>query len=92
MNLVSKDYHDHKSFCEDLTEGKFSFPNKHGIQSKTHDNRLLNILKQRTEDVDVKKHAVEYLYKIGSMKYTYDMENIYCFLIISEMSLPNCIM
>ena len=38
---------------------------------------LLNILKQRTEDVDVKKHAVEYLYKIGSMKYTYDMENIY---------------
>ena len=24
------------------------------------------------EDVDVKKHAVEYLYKIGSMKYTYD--------------------
>ena len=72
MNLVSKDYHDHKSFCEDLTEGKFSFPIIHGIQSKTHDNRLLNILKQRTEDVDVKKHAVEYLYKIGSMKYTYD--------------------
>ena len=70
MNLVSKDYHDHKSFCEDLTEGKFSFPII-WHQSKTHDNRLLNILKQRTEDVDV-KHAVEYLYKIGSMKYTYD--------------------
>jgi geranylgeranyl diphosphate synthase, type III len=75
MNLVSEEYHNHKSFCEDLTEGKFSFPIIHGIQTKPHDNRLLNILKQRTEDIEVKKHAVEYLNKIGSMNYTYEKVN-----------------
>ena len=32
---------------------------------------LLNILKQRTHDVDLKRHAVLYLNEIGSMKYTY---------------------
>ena len=71
-NLASTDYHENKSFCEDLTEGKFSFPIIHGIRSKPDDHRLLNILKQRTEDIDVKQHAVLYLNKIGSMQYTYD--------------------
>lgn len=32
-NLTSKEYSDQKTYCEDLTEGKFSFPIIHAIQS-----------------------------------------------------------
>ena len=59
-----------KSFCEDLTEGKFSFPIIHAVHSKPHDSRLLNILRQRTEDLDVKRHAVQWLAQCGSLLYT----------------------
>lgn len=61
-----------KSFCEDLTEGKFSFPIIHSVNSFPEDTRLLNILRQKTEDVDVKKHAVKWMEHTGSMKYTRD--------------------
>ncbi|CAN0520476.1 unnamed protein product, partial [Ectocarpus sp. 8 AP-2014] len=61
INLSSPEYMKGKSFCEDLTEGKFSFPIIHCVRAKPNDHRLLNILKQRTEDVDVKKHAVEWM-------------------------------
>ena len=46
LNLFDSDYHMNKSFCEDLTEGKFSFPVIHYIRSNPTDNRLSNILKQ----------------------------------------------
>jgi len=59
MNIASTEYYANKSFCEDLTEGKFSFPIIHCIRTKPDDNRLLRILKQKTRDVTVKKHAVE---------------------------------
>ena len=61
-----------KSFCEDLTEGKFSFPIIHSVHAFPEDTRLLNILRQKTEDVDVKKHAVKWMEHTGSMKYTRD--------------------
>ena len=32
-NLSLKEYSENKSFCEDLTEGKFSFPIIHAIQT-----------------------------------------------------------
>jgi geranylgeranyl diphosphate synthase type 3 len=31
-NLCSKEYADSKSYCEDLTEGKFSYPVIHAIK------------------------------------------------------------
>lgn len=31
------------------------------MRAKPNDHRLLNILKQRTEDVDVKKHALVWM-------------------------------
>ena len=49
VNLQSDEYMLNKSFCEDITEGKFSFPIIHCIHTLPHDHRLLNILKQRTE-------------------------------------------
>jgi geranylgeranyl diphosphate synthase type 3 len=61
-----------KSFCEDLTEGKFSFPIIHSINSCKSDHRLLHILKRRTEDITMKKYAVEYIRSTGSFTYTAD--------------------
>lgn len=37
-------YEANKSYCEDLTEGKFSFPIIHAIRSSPHDNQVLSIL------------------------------------------------
>jgi geranylgeranyl diphosphate synthase type 3 len=70
INLVDFKYQQNKSFCEDITEGKFSFPIIHAIHARPGDTRLVNILKQRTEDVDVKKYAVSFLEETKSLEYT----------------------
>jgi len=59
-----------KSFCEDITEGKFSFPIVHCVRKDPSDTRLLNILKQRTEDDDVKRYAQWMMRESGSLQYT----------------------
>lgn len=69
-NLSSKEYSENKSFCEDLTEGKFSFPTIHAIWSRPESTQVQNILRQRTENMDVKKYCVDYLEKVGSFAYT----------------------
>ncbi|KAI8797200.1 geranylgeranyl pyrophosphate synthase [Biomphalaria glabrata] len=69
-NLCSKEYEANKSYCEDITEGKFSFPLIHAIRSNPNDNQVLSILRQRTTDNDVKKYCVQYLEKVGSFDYT----------------------
>ncbi|KAL1453958.1 hypothetical protein WDU94_010259 [Cyamophila willieti] len=69
-NLCSKEYSENKSFCEDLTEGKFSFPVIHAIQSRADDRQVMNILRQRTRDVEVKKYCISLLDKFGSFDYT----------------------
>jgi len=58
-----------KSFCEDLTEGKFSFPIIHCIRQNSKDTRLLSILKQRTKDTEVKRYAQTLLRENGSLLY-----------------------
>ena len=45
-----------KSFAEDLTEGKFLFPIIHSINANNGDSRLLNILRQKPSDVNVKSY------------------------------------
>lgn len=40
-NLHLKEYAENKSFCEDLTEGKFSFPIIHAIQNEKQDRQVL---------------------------------------------------
>lgn len=64
-NLLSEEYKENKSFCEDLTEGKFSFPIIHAIRSDSESTRILNILRQRTTDVDVKKYFVDCLEQVS---------------------------
>jgi geranylgeranyl diphosphate synthase type 3 len=70
INLVDEEYMKSKSFCEDLTEGKFSFPIIHCIRRDPTDHRLLSILKKKTDDVDVKRYAQQLMFKAGSMEYT----------------------
>lgn len=70
LNISNSEYMKGKSFCEDLTEGKFSYPVIHALHVAPHDTRLLSILRQRTEDVDVKKHAVDWMEACGSIEYT----------------------
>lgn len=69
-NLNSTEYSENKSFCEDLTEGKFSFPTIHAIWSRPESTQVQNILRQRTENVDIKRYCVDYLEKVGSFAYT----------------------
>jgi len=71
INLRSSRYHNNKGFCEDLTEGKFSFPIIHSIHKDPSNLQLLNILKQRTENEEIKKYAVAYMEeKTDSFGYT----------------------
>lgn len=69
-NLSSPEYGSNKGFCEDLTEGKFSFPVVHAIWARPGDARLLNILRQKPTDVEVKRYAVDYMRDAGSFAYT----------------------
>ena len=69
MNLSSSEYTENKGLCEDLTEGKFSFPIIHSIRSNPQNRQLINILKQKTTDDEVKKYAVKYMESSGSFEY-----------------------
>eukprot|EP00527_Entomoneis_sp_CCMP2396_P001414 CAMPEP_0198137456 /NCGR_PEP_ID=MMETSP1443-20131203/927_1 /TAXON_ID=186043 /ORGANISM="Entomoneis sp., Strain CCMP2396" /LENGTH=361 /DNA_ID=CAMNT_0043798871 /DNA_START=25 /DNA_END=1110 /DNA_ORIENTATION=+ len=72
MNLADEEYMKSKSFCEDLTEGKFSLPVIHCIRKDSSDTRLISILKQHTEDIDLKRYAQRILKEAGSLAYTRD--------------------
>jgi len=69
-NLKLEEYAANKTFAEDLTEGKFSFPIQHNINKNTRDDRVLKILKQRTNDVEIKKFCISLLEASGSFEYT----------------------
>jgi len=70
-NLSSATYTAHKGLAEDLTEGKFSFPVIHAIRTDPSNLELLNILKQKTRDDQVKRYAIKYMdEKTGSFAYT----------------------
>ncbi|KAI6249691.1 Geranylgeranyl pyrophosphate synthase [Erysiphe necator] len=69
QNLSSQDYSDNKGLCEDLTEGKFSFPIIHSIRARPDNMQLLNILKQKTNNEQVKRYAVSYMEETKSFEY-----------------------
>lgn len=72
LNLVSDKYAESKGFCEDLTEGKYSFPVIHCMHHANKEVRegLENILVQHTQDVERKRQALQYLVVAGSLEYT----------------------
>ncbi|PYH79135.1 terpenoid synthase [Aspergillus uvarum CBS 121591] len=73
LNLSSGTYTKNKGLCEDLTEGKFSFPIIHSIRARPGDHQLLSILKQKTTDEEVKRYAVTYMEQTGSFAHTRDV-------------------
>merc|ERR1712226_265288 len=69
-NMNSKEYEANKSFAEDLTEGKFSFPVIHAIKTHPENNQIMSIIRQRPSDLEVKKYCVSLIEKFGSFDYT----------------------
>ncbi|CAI2189827.1 17907_t:CDS:2 [Funneliformis geosporum] len=63
-------YAENKGFCEDLTEGKFSFPIIHSINNDPNNRKLINILKQHTKSIELKQFAVKMMEDSGSFDYT----------------------
>lgn len=53
-----------------MTEGKFSFPVIHAIRADPANTILINILKQKTTDEEVKKYALRYMEAKGSFEYS----------------------
>lgn len=70
LNLSSTSYTQNKGMCEDLTEGKFSFPVIHSIRAAPDNLQLINILKQKTKNEEVKRYAISYMEGTGSFEYT----------------------
>ena len=74
INLTSTQYADAKGFCEDLTEGKFSYPILIALSSPTtlatSKQELEGILRQRTSDMYVKQYAVRLLYALDAFQAT----------------------
>ncbi|PLW13229.1 hypothetical protein PCANC_18015 [Puccinia coronata f. sp. avenae] len=76
LNLSSV-YTVNKGFCEDLTEGKFSFPIVHAIRADPTNHQLLNVLRQRPTDDGIKTYAVSYMKeKTKSLSYTRTVLNV----------------
>ncbi|ORZ00130.1 geranylgeranyl pyrophosphate synthase [Syncephalastrum racemosum] len=69
MNLQSKQYANNKGFCEDLTEGKFSFPIIHSIRADPSNRQLLNILQKRSNSVELKQYALQLLERTQTFAY-----------------------
>lgn len=70
QNLYSDEYTESKGYCDDLSEGKFSFPIIHCVHQKPDNFDLLNILRQRPADLDIKKRAIQCMERTGSFDYT----------------------
>ncbi|KAG8899164.1 geranylgeranyl pyrophosphate synthetase [Tulasnella sp. 403] len=79
MNLQSTErfrlqYEDNKGFCEDLTEGKFSFPIVHSVRADTSNRQILNVLAKRPTTPTMKHYAVNYMRdRTKSFAYTLDV-------------------
>ncbi|XP_018402553.1 PREDICTED: geranylgeranyl pyrophosphate synthase-like [Cyphomyrmex costatus] len=58
------------SYCDDLTEGKLSFLVIHALTNHPDDKKIMNILKLRTRNMEMKRYFVKILESFGSFKYT----------------------
>ncbi|TPX54559.1 hypothetical protein SeMB42_g00237 [Synchytrium endobioticum] len=71
LNLASTKYTDAKGFCEDLSEGKFSYPIIHSIQSSSDQaQELLRIVRSKPTDVATKLRALELIQETKSLEQT----------------------
>ncbi|KAJ3617304.1 hypothetical protein MTP99_007040 [Tenebrio molitor] len=70
-NLYSIDEHlINKNGCDNLTEGKFSFPIVHAVQNHLKDHQLMNILRRKVRNPEHFKYCRKLLEQVGSIEYT----------------------
>lgn len=92
INLCSSRYGKEKGFAEDITEGKFSLPIilalRHDTQSaEAHqDDELLNILRQRPTNDELKKYFIQVMHERGSFKKTIDRLQQYYNEVVREVA------
>ncbi|KAG2026212.1 hypothetical protein GB937_001719 [Aspergillus fischeri] len=71
---LTEEYTGQKGFCEDLDEGKFSFPLIHALSSRPKNLQLRGILQQSRItgglDISLKECALHHIRDAGSMEYT----------------------
>ncbi|KAL7669532.1 hypothetical protein ACOME3_010184 [Neoechinorhynchus agilis] len=70
LNLSCGFHESGKDFAESITEGKFTLPVIHAINTKERDTRIVNILKQHTNDVELKSYCVQLMEDFHSLEYT----------------------
>uniref|UniRef100_A0A8R1TSB4 Pre-mRNA-splicing factor 18 n=1 Tax=Onchocerca volvulus TaxID=6282 RepID=A0A8R1TSB4_ONCVO len=87
INLCSQTYAEQKTFAEDLTEGKFSFPIIVAIDKKSDDDEIINILRQKPKDVEVKKYCIRIMEERGAFRYTLKRLQELHDLVISQIDL-----
>lgn len=74
MNLISSEYKDTKGYCEDISEGKLSFPVVHALNKQSYSlekrARLGTILRMKTTNNALKEEAFQILKESGAITYT----------------------
>jgi len=77
LNLASEHMHKSKTFCEDITEGKYSFVICHSLQqwALKNDERLHKIIRKCTDDVDLKTYAIGLMKETNSFEHTLGVLN-----------------
>ncbi|KAK6828816.1 hypothetical protein RU639_003672 [Aspergillus parasiticus] len=74
---LTEDYAAQKGFCEDLDEGKYSFPLVHALTTQPRNFQLRSILREsrNTEGMGLplKQFVLEQLKQAGSMEYTHSI-------------------
>jgi geranylgeranyl pyrophosphate synthase len=74
QNLQSAEYAAQKGFCEDLDEGKLSFPLIHCLHQANSPIQLREVLRARQNgnamSIELKSLVLEQLEKSGSLAYT----------------------
>ena len=72
LNLASERYHKSKTFCEDISEGKYSFVILHSIHkaAESGDDRLHRIVKSCSDCDEIKEYALTLMSETGSFEYT----------------------
>lgn len=71
LNLASPTFHAKKGFCEDITEGKYSFMVLHCMRENPATvNELVGLLAKKTVAVDEIKRALTIMHATGSFDYT----------------------
>jgi geranylgeranyl diphosphate synthase type 3 len=63
-------YADKKGFCDDLSEGKFSFPVISAIHADPDNPLLPSILRQKSQDQSLKACALKYMEDVGAFEHT----------------------